>query len=1614
MSHSRELCSTWLLAEGRQANPRARTTAIRSDRETPTDVHSSLDLSAPLGEGRKEADARGEMLGTGFGKSHGSGKKLRKKQQGTEEEGQGEGEAGSCSPLALSQMEVSPTSYIIQWLSGHPYPSPTTADDPPSFHDLYHRTGARVPSPAALGGEGEREGEQGGVARNGLNTYAQTIRYSGGGSAGSAEGPDEPAIHQSGVPVALENKSAEDICKWLTDSGFQTYGQRVIGNQCKVTEQQAEENWDVKDRCSSCRSDKLTTTSGTAKSLERMTTEEVCKWLTDSGFGTYVPHIREFGITGQQLANTDSELFDQLQLRTAEDRERLLFALYQELNPSDMNVEEILGITDINNVFSSVELPVQRPSSEPWVSEDLATGGHLLQSNSSYIILEDSMVNNSPGDNSYTHQPVQEMSKRSPPSTPSTVKDQESLLPQRVMELSQVVEDGLREASRQAQECNLPKPLDPALVQDRMRCIQGMMQEVEDKVLQAELRKQSCRRLDRNPDKMSAEGTVLELQLIQHKLALIQLKQQFSQVKTQLHLNNLQAKLQQGRKPLSPLVPDAAQLLCMELDVDPDKLGCILDIDSSGTPVVKSPVLPLLAEGDLVIEINGGCTRGCSVECLERMFGGVSRAKVLLLRTGERQCARPPDSPCSLEVALKELSSLQSEFIATSVELSSLRNEKEMMLAEMEKLQERESLLLLENKRVLQSSDSLKQLLERSEYRWMFLKDQLEAMKGAFHLETKKLDTVEARLKDEIDALKLKSSQDDRKIKDLATALKEKNARSEQLPTAVAAEEEDEAVPRSPWLDRRACGDRQPQAQAWQWQEGGERDQEDGPQKCHGAPQTQCGERDQQDGRQQQHAAPQSECGDRDQQDGRRKHHVALQSHSRQWFQQDGRRQDCHSPPQLQCGERIQQDGRQQRHDVLQPQCVERDQQDGRQHHAAPQPQCGARDQKDGRQHRHGAPQPQYGERVQQDVRQQHHAASQPQCEERDQVDGCQHRHDAPQPQCEEKDQQDGRQRQAARQPQCGERDQQDGLQKTQVDRPRQCREKGQQDGRQNRHDAPQPQCGEWDQQHGHHRRAAPQSQSRESDQLDGRQHRHAISQPQRGERDQQDGRQQHHPAPQCGERDQQDGRQQHHPAPQCGERDQKDGRQQRYTVPQCGERDQQNGSQQHHTTPQPQCGERDKQDGCQRHAAPQPQCGERDQKDGRQHRYTAPQCGEADQQDGRQQHHAAPQCGERDQQDGRQQRHAAPQCGERDQQNGRQQRQAAPQCGERDQQDGRQQHQAAPQCGERDQQDGRQQHQAAPQCGERDQQDGRQQRHAAPQCGERDQQNGRQQRQAAPQCGEKDQQDGHQQRHAAPQCGERDQQDGRQQHQAAPQCGERDQQDGRQQRHAAPQCGERDQQDGRQQRPAAPQCGEKDQQDALQKPHDACQPQCEERDQQDGRQQRHSGYRVTRAEREQRRQHGADHPLPSAGEYGAAPRPRGVDASPGGSPHAQPCRRRHHRHPAHAEYGLIKEHLVQLSMKLGQQQPNRPKSSVLPHDRAHRKKQTSHHVSTKRHPLPEIEPVPDPLHTKIQRDRRANNTPTSPELSKDTAAKKKQLVQLLQMVATHSPHLLKANMLES
>ncbi|XP_051887687.1 uncharacterized protein LOC127579067 [Pristis pectinata] len=180
-------------------------------------------------------------------------------------------------------------------------------------------------------------------------------------------------------------------------------------------------------------------------------------------------------------------------------------------------------------------------------------------------------------------------------------------------------------------------------------------------------------------------------------------------------------------------------------------------------------------------------------------------------------------------------------------------------------------------------------------------------------------------------------------------------------------------------------------------------------------------------------------------------------------------------------------------------------------------------------------------------------------------------------------------------------------------------------------------------------------------------------------------------------------------------------------------------------------------------------------------------------------------------------------------------------------------------------------------------------------------------------------------------------------------------------------------------------------------------QPPCKSRgrgpDQQRRRSPQRSSPRVTCPKEDQAAQGGG------AGESGRLP-PReeeGAGGGAGGGAEGRGCRRwRLHQGRARCpQTGLPAEHLLRLSVKLGE-----------PPARAHRKKRASHRSAGKRHPFPEPDFKPNSLSTKLHRDQRTELVLTSQDISKETTAKKKQLAQLLQMVASHTSHLLKGNML--
>ncbi|XP_078419436.1 uncharacterized protein LOC144693436 [Cetorhinus maximus] len=139
--------------------------------------------------------------------------------------------------------------------------------------------------------------------------------------------------------------------------------------------------------------------------------------------------------------------------------------------------------------------------------------------------------------------------------------------------------------------------------------------------------------------------------------------------------------------------------------------------------------------------------------------------------------------------------------------------------------------------------------------------------------------------------------------------------------------------------------------------------------------------------------------------------------------------------------------------------------------------------------------------------------------------------------------------------------------------------------------------------------------------------------------------------------------------------------------------------------------------------------------------------------------------------------------------------------------------------------------------------------------------------------------------------------------------------------------------------------------------------------------------------------------------------------------PRTHVCRRsRHHQTRGHCSHSkLPKEHLLQLSVKLGEHLPSMLQNKQKPacekeppstvQTRQHRRKRASHNSANEKHPFSDNVFGPD---IKLHKEQRTEVILTSQDTSKETAAKKKQLTQLLQMVASHTSHLLKGHVAQN
>lgn len=110
-----------------------------------------------------------------------------------------------------------------------------------------------------------------------------------------------------------------------------------------------------------------------AKSLNELSTEEVCQWFTSIGLNKCLPLIREAKLCGSDIASVDANTLDILHISSLDDRERLLSAVYHELHPpstSTQTLDALLVSLRPKNIetFTAALASMSRSTSSPHLS----------------------------------------------------------------------------------------------------------------------------------------------------------------------------------------------------------------------------------------------------------------------------------------------------------------------------------------------------------------------------------------------------------------------------------------------------------------------------------------------------------------------------------------------------------------------------------------------------------------------------------------------------------------------------------------------------------------------------------------------------------------------------------------------------------------------------------------------------------------------------------------------------------------------------------------------------------------------------------------------------------------------------------------------------------------------------------------------------------------------------------------------------------------------------------------------------------------------------------------------------------------------------------------------
>ncbi|CAG09526.1 unnamed protein product [Tetraodon nigroviridis] len=361
-----------------------------------------------------------------------------------------------------------------------------------------------------------------------------------------------------------------------------------------------------------------------AKSLGKLSTEEVCQWFTRIGLQKCLPFIREAKLCGADIVSVSLDLLHTLHISTVEDRERLLSAIYTELHPPTQLTQRL-------DTLLGTESP------NPCDVETLAAA--LVSMNKSKSSSHDKPV-------STVFQADSEV-KASGQNSNNAAKEE------RIRELNQQV-DSLQHAIRQIQElhhdlvafCSELKSadgdvsadgLDSAQLRQRLELVKNRLSDKKEKA--QTLRDHvngAVTHKKKQLDVHLLEKMRLNCQVFKEEISVVHLNRQVAHLQNALQEADVKEKIQRKNSTIGSLsqllsLESPAMLLAVQESPDSDGQYGFTCHCSEGL-VVAEAANSHLCVGDRLVEVNGVPVVSATLKELEDILLQGTSAQIVVLR----------------------------------------------------------------------------------------------------------------------------------------------------------------------------------------------------------------------------------------------------------------------------------------------------------------------------------------------------------------------------------------------------------------------------------------------------------------------------------------------------------------------------------------------------------------------------------------------------------------------------------------------------------------------------------------------------------------------------------------------------------------------------------------------------------------------------------------------------------------------------------------------------------------------------------------------------------------------------------------------------------------------